>query len=286
MKKFLAWFLGVLLVIITPVMVFFYNFKHVVFSPEATKNMLIQIDFYNQAKSVIKSAMLEAGDNSAEMQFMTQVTRMTMDNYNFQPKIEAVIDDFYAGLVKNNGDFLITINLADIKQLMMQNALALDKDLPSDFSELLIPDQWQVNLSKSSQPWIISTLAFFYNNFAVILIVYGILVLLFLLFSILPGIRYLKLFFAVFLISGVLIFLQRALWWLVNPRAIFSSITDQGNTGLQILMENLTVYLRTKTVILLTWESAVMVMVSIIGLIIFSFLGQNKTKNIPLYDKK
>jgi len=286
MKRFLAWFLAILLVLITPVLAFFCNFKLAAFSPESTKKMFLEIDFYDQAKSVVKTAMLEAGDDSVEMQLMAKITHKTLDQYDFRPKIEKVIDDFYAGLKNSNTDFKITIGLSDVKQLMMQNALAESKSLPADFSESLIPDQWQVDLLKSDRAWLIKITAFFYNNFALILISYGVLVLLSLLFCILSGVRYLKLFFTAFLISGILIFFQRAIWWLINPQTIFLSITNQGNTGLQLIMRNLLVYFREETVLLLTWESALIIGISLVGIIIFSFLGQSKVGKIPFDDHK
>lgn len=286
MKKFLAWFLAILLVLITPVLIFFSNFKLAAFSPESTKKMFLEVDFYNQAKSVAKTSILEAGDDSAEMQLMAKITHKTLDQYDFRPKVEKIIDDFYAGLKNSNADFKIIIGLSDIKQLMMQNALAESKSLPADFSESLIPDQWQVDLLKSDQAWLIKITAFFYNNFTLILISYGVLLLLFLFFCILSGVRYLKLFFSTFLISGFLIFSQRAVWWFINPQTIFLSITDQGNTGLQLIMRNLIVYFREKTIRLLIWESALMIGISLVGIIIFSFLGQNKVGKIPFDDHK
>ena len=283
--KFLAWFCGILVLLITPVMIFFYNFKQVAFSPEATKKIFLEIDFYNQAKSEIKKTMLEVGDNTEEMKLISKITRETLDEYNFRPKVEKAVDDFYAGLANHDGNFKITIDLIDIKGLMIQNALAENKNLPAGFSDLLIPDQWQVDFAKSN-PQAIKIIAFFYNNFTWILVSYGALILLFLFFCILSGVRYMKLFFAIFLISGFLIFLQRAAWWVINPQAIFSTIIDQGNSGLQLLMENLIVYFRQQTTILLIWESAVMVGISLIGLITFAVISQNKVSNIPLNDQK
>jgi len=286
MKKFFAWFLGIVLVLITPVVAIFYNFKQVVFSPESSKKMLIETDFYNQAKSVIKKTMFESSSNSPELQAITKITNKTLDEYNFQPKVEKVIDDFYAGLDNNNGNLIFSIDLTDIKQLIMQNALAEVQNQPVDFSELSIPDKWQVDFSKSEHASTIKVMAYLYHNFNLIMIIYGVLVSLFLLFCILSGVRYLRLFFAVFLIAGILIFAQRAIWWLINPHTIFTSILEQGKTGLQLVVENLIVYFKQKITIFLTWESGICISISAVGLIISSFIGLSKVGNIPLDDRK
>jgi len=118
------------------------------------------------------------------------------------------------------------------------------------------------------------------------MIIYGVLVSLFLLFCILSGVRYLRLFFAVFLIAGILIFAQRAIWWLINPHTIFTSILEQGKTGLQLVVENLIVYFKQKITIFLTWESGICISISAVGLIISSFIGLSKVGNIPLDDRK
>ena len=248
--------------------------------------MLVETDFYNQAKSVIKKTMFESSSNSPELQAITKITNKTLDEYNFQPKVEKVIDDFYAGLDNNNGNLIFSIDLTDIKQLIMQNALAEVQNQPVDFSELSIPDKWQVDFSKSEHASTIKVMAYLYHNFNLIMIIYGVLVSLFLLFCILSGVRYLRLFFAVFLIAGILIFAQRAVWWLINPHTIFTSILEQGKTGLQLVVENLIVYFKQKITIFLTWESGICISISAVGLIISSFIGLSKVGNIPLDDRK
>ncbi len=282
--KFLTWFLGIVLLLITPLLVVFFNFKQIIFSPESTKRILVQTDFYAQAKSVIKKSLFEANGDSAELQIISKATNKTLDEYDFQPKVEKVIDDFFLGLSKNDGSLVIVIDLNDIKTRLIQNGGQEIKGSANGADVAQIPDSWKVNLAKYSSSLRIA--AFFYRNFVWIMLGYSILAVLFLLFSILLGVRYLKLFFTIILITGIIILLQRILIGFISIPEVFSSVTEQGRTGLQLVIENLAMYFKEETSKFLLWESLPMIGISIIGLIICGLAGQKNIHNIPLDDRK
>lgn len=275
--KFFAWFFGILFLLVTPAFIMFFNFHYLFFSPESTKKALVETDFYGQTKSVIKKATFSDA-SSAEEQAVTKATIETLSEYNFQPQVEAVIDSFYSGLKSKEKSFEITIDLTDLKSQLLGAAKADNQQVTSN--DIEIPDQWRVDLAKYSGP--LAFVKFFYQNYWAIIISYIALTALFLLFCILCGVRYLKLFFALVLIAGVLVLSQVIFWSLFNPNNFFSAITEQGQSGLQIFVASIYQHYKKIVVPLLLWESLLAIIGSIIGLIIIGLIGKNGTGNVPL----
>lgn len=281
--KFLAWFFGIVFILITPIIVVFFNFHLVFFTPETAKKALIAGDFYNQAKSAVMKATFSDGMSSEE-QAIAKITSETLSNYDFRPKIEAIIDSFYLALGSDNPNFIITIDLTDLKSQLLQNAKSDSKSQSITLSDVQIPDQWKVDLGKYSAGLRIAR--FFYQNYLLIMIGYIILAMLFLLFCILSGTRYLKLFFAIVLISSILVFSQELFWLLFNPDKLFSAIFQQGKTGLELVIGSLYNHFKKMVYPLLLWESLPAFFGSIIGLIIVGVVTKGQNNNVPLSNSK
>lgn len=281
--KFLAWFLGIIFILVTPIIVIFFNFHYLLFSPESTKKALIAADFYNQARLVIKKATFSQ-DMSAEEQTVAKVSTETLSQYDFQPKVEQVIDNFYSSLGSEEDNFVITIDLTDLKAQLLQNAKTEGKNQEIALSDISISDQWQVDLGQYSGP--LAFIRFFYQNYLAIMIGYVVLMALFLLFCILSGTRYFKLFFAIILISSILIFVQELFWLLFNPDKMFSLIFQQGKTGLEVVIGSIYDYFKKMIFPLLLWESLPAFFGSIIGLIIVAVVTGRKANNVPLSNSK
>lgn len=281
--KFLAWFFGIIFLLVTPALVVFFNLHHLFFSPEATKEALISADFYNQARSVIKKTTFSE-DMSPEQQAIAKVTAETLSQYDFQPQVESVIDNFYLGLGSKSDNFIITIDLTNLKSQLLQNAKTNGGNQNITASDMEIPDQWKVDLGQYSGP--LAFIRFFYQHYLAIIIGYIVLAVLFLLFCLLSGLKYLKLFFAIVLIAGILVFAQEIFWWIFNPNNFFSAITKQGQSGLQIFVTSIYEHYKKIVVPLLLWESIPAIIGSIIGLIVASVVGKNNVSNIPLSGHK
>lgn len=279
--KFLAWFFGIIFLLITPAFVVFFNLHYLFFSPEATKKALVASDFYGQTKSVIKKATFSDA-TSAEEQAITKATLETLSEYNFQPQVEAVIDSFYSGLKSKEKSFEIMIDLTDLKSQLLGAAKVNNQQVTS--SDIEIPDQWRVDLAKYSG--LLAFVKFFYQHYWAIIISYIALASLFLLFCILCGVRYLKLFFALVLIAGALVLSQIIFWSLFNPNNFLSTITEQGQSGLQIFVASIYQYYKKIVVPLLLWESLPAIIGGIAGLIVVSVVGKNKINSVPLGEHK
>jgi len=279
--KFLSWFLAIIIILAGIVIITVCNFKLIIFSPQATKNALNKIDFYSQIKSVIKKDLFESTDNkNSEIIGISRVINKSFEEYNFQPPVEVLIDNFYFQLDEQR-DFTITLDLFDFKRVFISNAEEEIGESDIDSLEIPIPDKWQVDLNQYKE--IFQVIAFFYHNLNIILVIYGILFILFLLACLKVGIRYLKLFFSTILIIGILLFAQRFLISYFDPQSFLSSVTEQGRTGLQLVVENFISYIREKELQYLFWESIIAIVVSVIGIIIVSVSGK-KISNIPLDD--
>ena len=281
--KFLAWLFGIIFLLVTPIVAVFFNFHLIFFSPESTKSVLVATDFYNQAKSVIKKASFREG-MSKEEQSVANITTATLNGYDFQPKVETTIDSFYSALGSKSDKFSIIIDLTDLKSLLLKNAKTESKNQSITLSDIQIPDQWQVDLGQYGG--MLKIVRFFYQYYSAIMIGYIVLAMLFLLFCILSGVRYLKLFFAIVLISSILIFAQEFFWLLFNPAKLFSAIFEQGKTGLEVVIGSIYDYFKKMVYPLLLWESLPTFFGSIVGLIVVGTISRNKASNVPLNSGK
>jgi len=280
--KFLAWFFAFLVFFYSFFAILSYNLHQTFLTPEKTKQMLITVDFYGQMKSVLKKDLFEAGGaNTAEVNAASKAVVSSLEQYDFQPKIEGLITDFYKAL--DSGSSTLTVDLVDFKSVFLKNISASTDAQSAKEINTAIPDRWQIDMSKYSAG--LAIVAFSYHNYNLILIIYGVLVFLFLLFCLLVSVKYLKLFFWVLIIVGLLILIQRLLWQLVNPTTMFQSLISQGRSGLGVLVENFVDFFKRENSKLLFWESIYIIAPAVIGLIIVSVIP-TKVGSIPLSDTK
>lgn len=280
--KFLAWFFAFLVFFYSFFAILTFNLHQTFLTPEKTKQMLITVDFYGQMKSVLKKDLFEAeGANTADVNVASKAVVTSLEQYDFQPKIEGLITDFYKAL--DTGSPTLTVDLVDFKSVFLKNISAATDPQSAKEINTAIPDRWQIDMSKYSMG--LSVVAFTYHNYNLILIIYGVLVFLFLLFCLLVSTKYLKLFFWVFIVVGLLILIQRLLWQLVNPTTMFQSLISQGRSGLGVLVENFVDFFKRENSKLLMWESIYIIAPAVIGLIIVSVIP-TKVGSIPLSDTK
>jgi len=280
--KFLAWFFAIIVFFTSLTVVTVYNFHQTFFTPESTKKALNETGFYSQMKSVLKKSLFEGDNaNSAQTVEISKVLGPAFDQFNFQPKIETLVDDFYAGLKSGNG-FMITIDLREYKTFFV-NQLQSQSKTEVDLNELTIPDKWNIDLALYSRE--LKVIGFFYRYYNFIIIGYFVLVALFLFFCLLVSYKYLKLFFTIFLIIGALTFVQYILFAVLDPKTILLAITKQGGSGVDTAVANFINYFRIENRNLLLWESIIPVITSVIGIIIVSVIP-SKSSNIPLNNHK
>jgi len=281
--KFFAWFLAVIIFFSVLLMVNVYNFHQTFFNPAATKKALSETDFYPQMKSVLKKSLFESEEgNSPQVAELSRTLGTTFDEYNFQPKVENIIDDFYLGLKDKNG-FSLSIDLREYKTIIQQKVADQTDIDSSELTDVPVPDEWKVDVSKYAE--FLSVVGFVYRNFAIICIAYLALIVFFALFCILINYKYLRLFFVVSLVTGILILIEYFVFKVASPKYLLSAITDQGNSGVEVATANFLEYFRANNLNFLFWESISTILASIIGLIIISVIP-SKTSNIPLVDHK
>lgn len=281
--KFLAWFFAVIVFFSSFFVALTYNFHQIFLTPEKTKQLLVKVDFYNQIKSVLKKDLFDSANTDlAQTNVASKAIGVSFDQFNFQPKIETLITDFYTGL-DHPDNFKLNIDLVDFKNIFLSN-LAGSTGLQSvnEISDT-IPNSWQVDMSQYSIP--VSGVAFIYHNYNLILIIYGLLVLLFLVFCLLLSFKYLKLFFWVFMIIGIFLAIQLILWKVINLAPYLANLESQGNSGISVLITNIVEYFRQGIIGLLLWESIFLIVPSLVGLIIVSAVP-TKISNVPLHETK
>lgn len=276
--KFLAWFFAVIVLISSFFVAFSYNLHQTFLTPDKTKQVLVKVDFYNQMKSVIKKDLFGSDGNAAEISSSSKAITTSFDQYNFQPKIEQLVSDFYDGLNHPN-NFILSVDLVDFKNIFISN-LASDKQSAKEISNS-IPNNWQVDMSQYSGS--LTVVAFMYHNYNLILIIYGVLVLLFLVFCLLVSAKYLKLFFWIFLIVGIFMLIQFVFWKFINLGPFLANIESQGRSGIGTLVENLVDYFKRQNSDILLWESIYLTGPAILGLIIVALIP-SKVANVPLHD--
>ncbi|MEI6144694.1 MAG: hypothetical protein WCP91_03805 [Candidatus Berkelbacteria bacterium] len=281
--KFLAWFFAVIVFFSSFFVAFSYNLHQTFLTPEKTKQALVKVDFYNQIKSVLKKDLFENGDaSSQEVANASKAINTSLDQFDFQPKIEALVTDFYQGLTQKGG-FSLNINLVDFKNIFISNiSSATDKQSVDAFSAS-IPDNWKVDFANYSVP--LAAVALIYSNYELILIIYAALVLLFFVFCLLVNFKYLRLFFWVFMIVGIFTLIQLALWKIVNIAPFLANIESQGRSGVGILVENFADYFKQENIALLFWESIYIIGPSLLGLIVISLIP-TKIGSVPLHETK
>lgn len=280
--KFLAWFFAFLVFFYGFFAILTFNLHQTFLTPEKTKQMLVTVDFYGQMKSVLKKDLFETGGaDTAEINIASKAITASLAEYDFQPKIENLIADFYKAL--DSGSPTLTIDLADFKNVFLKNISASTDPQSAKEINTAIPDRWQIDMSKYSAG--LTIVAFSYHNYNLILIIYAVLVFLFLLFCLLVSTKYLKLFFWVFIIVGLLILIQRLLWTLVNPGTLFQGLISQGRSGLGVLVENFVDFFKRQSSKLLFWESVYIIVPSVVGLIIISLIP-TRVGSVPLNDTK
>jgi len=277
--KFLAWFFAVIVFFSSFFVMFAYNLHQTFLMPEKTKQVLIKVDFYTQVKSVLKKDLFEDdGTNSSEVDAASKAMNTSLEQFNFQPIVENLVSDFYTGLETKTG-FTLNIDLTDFKDIFVSNLVpTVDQQSSSELS-VAIPDNWKVDLAGYSG--VLAAVGFIYSNYNLILIVYGIMVFLFLLFCLLVNTRYLKLFFWVFMIVGIFTFMQLAVWKTVNLAPFLVNIESQGRSGVDILVENFVDFFRQSGITLLFWEAIYLIGPSLLGLIIVSLIPA-KVGSVPL----
>ncbi|MCX6810958.1 MAG: hypothetical protein NTY30_04510 [Candidatus Berkelbacteria bacterium] len=281
--KFLVWFFALIVFFSSFFVAFAYNIHQTFLTPEKTKQVLVKVDFYNQIKSVLKKDLFETGNtDSAEVNNATNAIGVSFDQFNFQPKIETLISDFYNGL-DHPDKFVLNIDLIDFKNVFLSNISASTDNQSANEISASIPNSWQVDMSQYSAS--LTGVAFIYHNYNLILIVYGILVLLFFIFCLLINFKYLRLFFWVFIIIGIFILLQLIFWKVVNLSSILAGIESQGRSGVSILVENFVDYFKQENIRLLFWESLYLIGPSLLGVIIVSVIPV-KIGNVPLHEVK
>lgn len=280
--KFLAWFFAVIVFFSSFYVIAAINARQLFLTPEKTHLMLEKTNFVSQAESVIKKDLFEA-ENSELAASASKNISAVFDTINFQSKVDDMVDDFYRSL-SNGRNFQLSIDLKDFKSTLIDQVSG-SSDTGLDTSEIstAIPDVWNIEAGKFSGP--IRGLAFMYNRYTLILIIYAIIVALFFVFCLLISHKYLKLFFWTFIIIGVLIILQKFAWYFVNPDTLFASIISQGRSGMGVLVSSFIRYFKNESERLLLWESIFTVGPAVIGLIIVSLIPE-KINNVPLASNK
>ncbi|MCX6812774.1 MAG: hypothetical protein NTW79_04155 [Candidatus Berkelbacteria bacterium] len=282
--KFLSWFLGIILLLSSVSIFGFFNFHQLFFSPTSFKTALVKIDFYNQAESVIKKDVFEStGSTSSTQIALSKAISQVLDSYNFQPKIEKLIDDFFTSISIGGHNQVLSVDLVPIKNQLAQTFAAQTNSSADISSELTIPDSWQINLSSYSSS--LSIASFFYRNSLWIYLGFILLYIMFFFTCFSVGAKYLKVFFSFSLVIGILLFFQFLFLQFVNLGAIFSSITEQGRSGLTLIVGNLLDYIRSAGSHLVLWESLPIILVSIVGSIIVGITTKEKVGKIPLNEK-
>jgi len=292
MLKFFAWFIAILLFLITFSFVFIENIGSIFFSPKGIKQALDETNFYSQSKSIIKNNVLSLDDlNDQEIVEVSDILNRTIDEYDFQSETKKTIDDFFENLKTNTNTVLITYDLRAFKTIFLKNIK--ESDLPKDDIIKSIPDEWRVDLKKQLPG--INVLSFYFRNHIYIFVAYFILWLLLFLFCILISKKYLNLFFITLLLCSLPLFGLYILFYLLRPSEVINFITagltgevtrealSQGGSGLKTLVESLTIYVKNQLLSLLFWQSLIPMVVSIIGLVIIKFVKTDSRK-IPLND--
>ena len=211
--KFLAWFFAFLVFFYSFFAIFAYNLHQTFLTPEKTKQMLVSVGFYGQMSSVLKKDLFEAeGANTADVNSASKAISKSLEQYNFQPKIEGLITDFYKGLDQKS--FILTIDLVDFKNIFLTNIGVETNEQSAKEISAAIPDRWQVDMNKYSTE--LMAVAFVYHNYHSILIIYGILVLLFLLFCLLVSFKYLKLSLSLAIIKDLPFPLYNLSFWHIS----------------------------------------------------------------------
>lgn len=281
--KFLAWFFAVIVFFSSFFVIFTYNLHQTFLTPEKTKAALIKVDFYSQIKSVLRKDLFENGEtDSAQISNASKAINSSLEQFNFQPIVENLISDFYQSIGRGINSS-ISIDLVEFKNVFISNLTASSDQQSADGISDSIPNSWKLDLAKYSGS--LAAVAFTYSNYQLILIVYGVLVLLFFIFCILVNIKYLKLFFWVFMIVGIFTLIQLVLWKVINLTSLLAGIESQGRSGISTLIENFIDYFKQENISLLFWESIYIIGGSVLGFIIVAIIP-TKLGNVPLHENK
>jgi len=291
MLKVIAWIIAIFLFLSTFVFVFAQNLRSILLTPEGIKRTLVDIDFYDQSKSIIKNDVLSV-DNLADSEIieLSNVLNVVIDDYNFQQQAESTIEDFFLGLKNDPQNLAINYDLRPLKTNLYQS---LSEELEASREEILasFPDQWRVELKDTNNN--ITYFSLIYRNNLLFLIFYFVLWLFLFLICLRIGKKYLKLFFVLTLTLSIFLFVQYILFYFIKPSEVIriisggtsQDITDQallqGGSGVRSLVENTISYLRHRFMNLLIWESTIPIIVSILGLIIIK-IKKIDNKRIPL----
>lgn len=291
MLKVIAWIIAIFLFLGTFVFVFAQNLRSIMLTPEGIERTLVDIDFYDQGKSIIKNDVLSV-DNLANSEIieLSNVLNVVIDDYNFQQQTEDTIEDFFLGLQNDPQNLTIHYDLRSFKANLSRN---LSGELEASREEILasFPDQWRVELKDTNNT--ITYFSLIYRNNLLFLIFYFVLWLFLFLICLKIGKKYLKLFFVLTLTLSIFLFVQYILFYFIKPSEVIriisagtsQDITDQallqGGSGVRSLVENTIFYLKHRFMALLIWESTIPIIVSILGLIIIK-IKKIDNKRIPL----
>lgn len=281
--KFLAWFFAVIVFLSSFFVIFAYNLHQTFLTPEKTKETLVKVDFYNQIKSVLKKDLFEnSNSDTKQINIASKAITASLEQFDFQPKIETLISDFYQGL-KQKGGFTLTIDLADFKKIFLSNLLGSADQKSVNELSASIPSSWKIDMAAYTVP--LAVISVMYDNYLLILIIFAVLTSLFFLFCLLINFKYLKLFFWVFIIVGFFTAVQLVLWKVINISSLLANIKSQGQSGVDTLIENFINYFRQANIGLLFWEAICLIGISLIGLIVVSVIP-SKISNVPLHEPK
>jgi len=293
MLKFTAWFLAICLFILSFGFVFAENLSSIFLSPKAVKNILNQVNFYDQSKSIIKNDVLSTEDlDSQEVIDLSNTLNSTVENYNFKDQAEMTIDNFFANLKNNPNSTNLSYDLRTFKSELSRN-ISNNADLPKDEIMKSLPDEWQIDLKNFGPS--LPTISFIYRNNLYILIGYFALWLILFLICIAISKQYLNLFFITLLLTALPVFGQYVLFLILKPSEVINFITagisqgvldetlSQGGSGLKSLIDSTMLFIRAEFLSHLFWESVIPIVVSIVGLIIIKIVKID-SKKIPLND--
>lgn len=294
MAKIIAWFAAILLIVLTAGFVFWANLENTLLNPRGLKSALIEVGFYSQSKSIIKSSILSIeGLRDSEIVKLSGSLTPIIDQHDFQKPLEATIENIFSQLDGGAKNITLSYDLRSLKSELMSripevSGVSLDSEISAAF-----PDQWKVDLSTQGRG--LSLLSSSYQYRYLIFSLYFFLWLLLLLSSLLVGKKYLSLFFTTMLITSLIVLGQYLLFYFAKPsgiiavvsnglsRDIIDQATTQGGPGVQILIENIITYLRQHFMSLLFWESLPPMIVAIAGLIIVG-ISKGDKRRIPLND--
>lgn len=159
MLKFTAWFLAICLFLLSFGFIFAENLGSIFLNPKAVKDLLNQVNFYDQSKSIIKNDVLSTEDlDSQEVIDLSNALNLAIENYDFQSQAETTIDNFFADLKNKSGSVYLFYDLRTFKSELMNN-IPKSADIPKDDIMRSLPDEWRLDL-KNLNP-LFPTISFF-----------------------------------------------------------------------------------------------------------------------------